>query len=168
MNITVKFFARYREALGVDSLKVEGDFDTVDDVRRRVACGCVVRVDRRDEVDAGETLIDGLLASAVAAFFYLRVVAVMYFQDGEESKVQTTTPLLNAGIVIMVVGVFAMGLFSGSIIDLADTCDLAARNVAMLQEMMQRLVSEYELSERNESRQNAARKAHDTTLDRDR
>ena len=35
-------------------------------------------------------------------------------------------------------------------------------------EMMQRLVSEYELSERNESRQEAARAAHDTTLDRDR
>jgi len=33
MNITVKFFARYREALGVDSLKVQGDFATVDDVR---------------------------------------------------------------------------------------------------------------------------------------
>ncbi|WP_434561399.1 MoaD family protein [Pseudomonas sp. Z5-35] len=37
MNITVKFFARYREALGVDSLKVEGDFDTVDDVRALLA-----------------------------------------------------------------------------------------------------------------------------------
>ncbi|WP_028623540.1 molybdopterin converting factor subunit 1 [Pseudomonas sp. Ant30-3] len=33
MNITVKFFARYREALGVDSLEVSGDFATVDDVR---------------------------------------------------------------------------------------------------------------------------------------
>ncbi|AVU77764.1 Molybdenum cofactor biosynthesis protein MoaD [Pseudomonas sp. E141] len=33
MKITVKFFARYREALGVDSQKVEGDFSTVDDVR---------------------------------------------------------------------------------------------------------------------------------------
>ncbi|WP_420232809.1 MoaD/ThiS family protein [Pseudomonas sp. ABY48] len=33
MNITVKFFARYREALGVDSVKVKGDFATVDDVR---------------------------------------------------------------------------------------------------------------------------------------
>jgi molybdopterin synthase sulfur carrier subunit len=32
----VKFFARYREALGVDSLKVEGDFATVDDVRAHV------------------------------------------------------------------------------------------------------------------------------------
>ncbi|WP_130930481.1 MoaD/ThiS family protein [Pseudomonas sp. Sample_24] len=33
MNITVKFFARYREALGVDSVNVEGNFATVNDVR---------------------------------------------------------------------------------------------------------------------------------------
>lgn len=33
MRVTVKFFARYREALGVDSLNVEGDFASVDDVR---------------------------------------------------------------------------------------------------------------------------------------
>ena len=37
MNLTVKFFARYREALGVDSVKVEGDFATVDDVRAVMA-----------------------------------------------------------------------------------------------------------------------------------
>ncbi|MDZ5435651.1 molybdopterin converting factor subunit 1 [Pseudomonas fluorescens] len=37
MNVTVKFFARYREALGVDSLRVEGQFATVDDVRALLA-----------------------------------------------------------------------------------------------------------------------------------
>ncbi|MFJ2488819.1 molybdopterin converting factor subunit 1 [Pseudomonas sp. NPDC087639] len=37
MNVTVRFFARYREALGVDSVKVEGDFATVDDVRALLA-----------------------------------------------------------------------------------------------------------------------------------
>lgn len=37
MNVTVKFFARYREALGVDLVKVEGDFATVDDVRALLA-----------------------------------------------------------------------------------------------------------------------------------
>ncbi|APC15827.1 molybdopterin synthase sulfur carrier subunit [Pseudomonas frederiksbergensis] len=37
MKLTVKFFARYREALGVDSLSVEGDFATVDDVRLLLA-----------------------------------------------------------------------------------------------------------------------------------
>ncbi|WP_260962274.1 MoaD/ThiS family protein [Pseudomonas citri] len=37
MKINVKFFARYREALGLDSQKVEGDFSTVDDVRALLA-----------------------------------------------------------------------------------------------------------------------------------
>jgi len=43
MNLTVKFFARYREALGVDSVNVEGHFATVDDVRALLA--------RRDGAD---------------------------------------------------------------------------------------------------------------------
>ncbi|WP_460124210.1 MoaD/ThiS family protein [Pseudomonas sp. H3_G09] len=37
MKLTVKFFARYREALGVDSVAVEGDFATIDDVRALLA-----------------------------------------------------------------------------------------------------------------------------------
>ncbi|WP_323159980.1 MoaD/ThiS family protein [Pseudomonas fluorescens] len=37
MNLTVRFFARYREALGVDLVKVEGDFATVEDVRALLA-----------------------------------------------------------------------------------------------------------------------------------
>ncbi|MGE8150654.1 MoaD/ThiS family protein [Pseudomonas vancouverensis] len=37
MKLTVKFFARYREALGVDAVKVEGDFATIDDVRALLA-----------------------------------------------------------------------------------------------------------------------------------
>ncbi|MGP6418247.1 MoaD/ThiS family protein [Pseudomonas putida] len=37
MKLTVKFFARYREALGVDSVEVEGDFVTVDAVRALLA-----------------------------------------------------------------------------------------------------------------------------------
>ncbi|VVO08520.1 Molybdopterin synthase sulfur carrier subunit [Pseudomonas fluorescens] len=37
MKLTVKFFARYREALGVDSVTVDGDFATVDDVRALLA-----------------------------------------------------------------------------------------------------------------------------------
>lgn len=37
MKLTVKFFARYREALGVDSVEVEGDFNTVNDVRALLA-----------------------------------------------------------------------------------------------------------------------------------
>jgi NADH-quinone oxidoreductase subunit N len=71
-----------------------------------------------------------VLTSAVSAFYYLRVVAVMYFQEGTESRVQMATPLLNAGILIMVIAVFAMGLFSGSIINLAENWTDALTTVA--------------------------------------
>ena len=37
MKVTVKYFARYREALGMDSERVDGDFNTVDDVRALLA-----------------------------------------------------------------------------------------------------------------------------------
>lgn len=60
-----------------------------------------------------------VVMSAVSAFFYLRVVATMFFSEGSELKGKTATPMLNVGIVIMVVGVIALGLFSSSIIDLA-------------------------------------------------
>jgi len=62
-----------------------------------------------------------VLMSAVSAFFYLRVVATMYFSEGQASRTQVQTPLLNVGIAAMVIAVFALGLFSTPIIDLADT-----------------------------------------------
>lgn len=34
MKIQVRFFARYREALGLDALEIEGVFACVDDVRQ--------------------------------------------------------------------------------------------------------------------------------------
>ncbi|MEN5091560.1 MoaD/ThiS family protein [Pseudomonas protegens] len=34
MKIQVRFFARYREALGLDALEIEGSFACVDDVRQ--------------------------------------------------------------------------------------------------------------------------------------
>ena len=64
-----------------------------------------------------------VLASAISAYFYLRVVAVMYFQEStvpEGERTVVASPLLNVGIIVMVVGVLALGLFSGPIIDLAN------------------------------------------------
>lgn len=37
MSINVLFFARYAEAVGFDSLEMEGEFATVDDVRLALA-----------------------------------------------------------------------------------------------------------------------------------
>ena len=65
-----------------------------------------------------------MIASAISAYFYLRVVATMYFQENQKTAdapvEKVPTGLLNVGIVVMVVGVFVLGLFSGRIIDLAN------------------------------------------------
>ncbi len=61
-----------------------------------------------------------VLMSAVSAFFYLRVVAQMYFSEGVPSTTVMSTPLLNLGIAGMVVAVIVLGLFSGPIVNLAD------------------------------------------------
>ena len=37
MNVQVLYFARYREALGLDGERVEGDFSTIDDLRAHLA-----------------------------------------------------------------------------------------------------------------------------------
>lgn len=60
-----------------------------------------------------------VIFSAVSAFYYLRVVAVMYFDDPEGEPRQASTTLLNLGIGTMVVATIALGLFSGPVVDLA-------------------------------------------------
>jgi NADH-quinone oxidoreductase subunit N len=60
-----------------------------------------------------------VLASAVSAFFYLRVVAVMYFSEPTEQGTGQHTPLLSFGVFSMVAGTVLLGLFSGQVLDLA-------------------------------------------------
>ncbi|MBA2277213.1 MAG: NADH-quinone oxidoreductase subunit N [Chloroflexia bacterium] len=61
-----------------------------------------------------------VLMSAVSAFYYLRIVAVMYFGDSETAPEPRRTRLLDLGIAGMVVGVLLLGLFSSPIIRLAN------------------------------------------------
>ena len=60
------------------------------------------------------------LASAVSAFFYLRVVAVMFFAqpEGEEFR-ESRAPLLGASVLVMVLATIFVGVFSSEILDLA-------------------------------------------------
>lgn len=60
-----------------------------------------------------------VLMSAVSAFFYLRVVAVMYFNEPIKQWTARATPMLGAGLALMAVGTIAFGLFSGPVLDLA-------------------------------------------------
>ena len=61
-----------------------------------------------------------VLASMVSAYFYLRVVAVMYFGTSDSRSMAARTPLLNAAIILMVAGNLVLGLFSARIVDLSD------------------------------------------------
>ena len=77
-----------------------------------------------------------VVMSAISAFFYLRIVATMYFSDAKETAREQSfrsvrTPLLDVGIAVMVVAVIALGLFSGPIIDLADQWSTALTLTAM-------------------------------------
>jgi len=61
-----------------------------------------------------------VLASAVSAYFYLRVVAVMYFNPSDRRLRSVSTSLLNVGIAVLVVANLVLGLFSESLVNLAD------------------------------------------------
>lgn len=60
-----------------------------------------------------------VLASAVSAFFYLRVVAVMYFSEPIRQLQARATPLLGMGLCLMAFGTVGFGIFSSSVLDLA-------------------------------------------------
>lgn len=60
-----------------------------------------------------------VVMSAVSAFYYLRVVVAMYFNDPVPERSYGGTPLLGTGLLLMTVGTIAFGLFSGYVLDLA-------------------------------------------------
>ncbi|MBX6341520.1 MAG: NADH-quinone oxidoreductase subunit N [Thermomicrobiaceae bacterium] len=60
-----------------------------------------------------------VVMSAVSAFFYLRVVAVMFFFEPTGEWRTDRTPLLGTGLTLMALGTLALGLFSGPLLDLA-------------------------------------------------
>jgi NADH-quinone oxidoreductase subunit N len=63
----------------------------------------------------------GLLASAVAAYYYLRIIVVMYFHEPGEAA--STLPPLSPGMAAMLWGsalaVLALGIFPSPVLDFA-------------------------------------------------
>ncbi len=59
------------------------------------------------------------LNSAVSAYFYLRVVAVMYFREPERQIVPQRTRWLGLGLAVSSFGTVLFGIFSGPVFDLA-------------------------------------------------
>ncbi|MEZ4522562.1 MAG: NADH-quinone oxidoreductase subunit N [Thermomicrobiales bacterium] len=60
-----------------------------------------------------------VLSSAASAFFYLRLIATMYFAEAEQPAPQGSTPVLGAGMIAMVAGTVFVGIFSGRVLDFA-------------------------------------------------
>jgi NADH-quinone oxidoreductase subunit N len=73
-------------------------------------------------VDAGETglVVVGVITSAIAAFFYLRVIVSMWLQDPEPEAVPLgPSPALVAGLAISAAVTIALGVWPQGLIELA-------------------------------------------------
>ena len=69
----------------------------------------------------GWLVLVALLTSAIAAFFYLKVVVAMWFQDADEATVgEVETPSLWTWVVLIVTAVatLVLGLVPGGVLEL--------------------------------------------------
>ena len=75
------------------------------------------------EAGAWPLALVALLASAVAAFFYLRLIVLMYFSDPAADGPTVGVPGLPTTIVlaVAVAATLALGIVPGSVLDLADS-----------------------------------------------
>ncbi|WP_461023032.1 NADH-quinone oxidoreductase subunit NuoN [Thalassiella azotivora] len=65
----------------------------------------------------------GVVASAVAAFFYVRVIVLMYFTEPAEGSatVAANRPLTAAAVAVGVAATVALGVVPAAVLDLTDT-----------------------------------------------
>jgi NADH-quinone oxidoreductase subunit N len=70
-------------------------------------------------------VIVGVLASAVAAYFYVRVIVLMFFTDPPEDAPTVVVPsLLSTAVVTVTAAVtFALGALPQPLLDLANTAN---------------------------------------------
>jgi NADH-quinone oxidoreductase subunit N len=63
----------------------------------------------------------GLLNSAVAAYYYLRLLVVMYMQEPGEAvnNIQPLTPGLRAALILPAIGTFFLGVLPGVVLGFA-------------------------------------------------
>ncbi len=64
--------------------------------------------------------IIGVINSAIAAYYYLRLIVVMYMSEGDDSVVLTPVPVAVAASLILAAGLtLYLGLVPGQVIDMA-------------------------------------------------
>ena len=69
------------------------------------------------------TLIAGVLASAIAAFFYIRVIVLMFFKDPQEDGTSVVIPsaLTTITITISAIVTLALGIFPAPLMNFIET-----------------------------------------------
>lgn len=60
-----------------------------------------------------------VIFSAISAFYYLRIVAAMYFGEAESEPARLPSRFFGVGIGVMVLATLVLGVLSGPILDLA-------------------------------------------------
>jgi NADH-quinone oxidoreductase subunit N len=77
----------------------------------------------------GWLVLLAVLASAIAAFFYLRVIVIMFFSEpvGAGPSVAVPSWATKAAVVVGVVATIALGIFPQPVLDLASRADIFVR-----------------------------------------
>jgi NADH-quinone oxidoreductase subunit N len=70
-------------------------------------------------------VVVGVVASAIAAYFYVRVIVVMFFTDPPEDAPVVVTPSLLSGAAVALTAAvtFALGALPQPLLDLANNAD---------------------------------------------
>ena len=81
----------------------------------------------RAAFEAGHTIlvILAVLASAIAAYPYLRIVMLMYMRPPEREVELSLNPYIFAGLMFSVLGVLVFGVYPGPVIEFARSCCVA-------------------------------------------
>ncbi len=64
-------------------------------------------------------VISACIFSAISAFFYLRVVRLMYMEEPDKSFPLSLSPALSVALLIAAVGVIGLGIAPGPVLDMA-------------------------------------------------
>ena len=65
-------------------------------------------------------VIIAVINSVISAYYYLRVVKVMWFGQPASEEKLTSSPALRVAMAISVIGVLALGIVPGQIMKLAE------------------------------------------------
>ncbi|MCK5571713.1 MAG: NADH-quinone oxidoreductase subunit N, partial [Bacteroidetes bacterium] len=73
-------------------------------------------------IDAGYTwlAIVGVLMSAVSAYYYLRLVVLMYFKEGVSSLEAPVPALSFVALIVSAIGILGLGVFPSLILTLTE------------------------------------------------